>query len=237
MNRLAMVAVLVGLTMPVFAQQQMPPPASPTQATALKNNVHTFELALKTAVISAGGKVAQWATQLVPNLSFMFADEPRVRSVPLIDNSLVFHVEVAEITSIYQRLFIAQRGLIPPQPQGRSGAGVVDAAGVAPPDPMGPVSPKAVGPPPDTSPDKYYTDLVHEALIDTILDSSGVLPLRAGQTLTVACNPVDVAVTNPLDKNPSRQLILTIKGEDLLALKQGTLSREEAKQRIVERRF
>ena len=65
----------------------------------------------------------------------------------------------------------------------------------------------------------------------------GVVTCGEGQTLTVACIPVDVTMTNPLSRPPSKQLVLQIKGEDLLALRQASLSREDAKQRIIERRF
>ena len=232
-------ALLVGLTMPVAGQQQMPPPASETQENALRNNVRTFELALKTNVISAGVKLAQWAGQLAPNVPLMFAEEPKVRSVILIDDSLVFHVEVSEILQSGIMLFNSQRGLVLPPPQNQGGVsragGTRPVSGMAVPDPNGVKG--AVLPRADLTPDQYYTELVYQALVDTILDSAAILPLKEGQKLTVACNPVDVAVTNPLNRNPSKQLILTFKGEDVLALRQGTLSRDDAKQRIIERRF
>ena len=223
------------LAAPVAAQQRIEPP-SQAQETALKNNVRTFEMALKTAVETAGMRLVQWASQTAP-VPMAFAQDPSVRSVPLLDNSLVFHVEVAEIIPTSLVLWSRYREM---PPGARAGAARVGNAppGMAPPDAAGPgkaptgdIASLAV------TPDAYYTELVRGSLIDTMLDSSGVLPLRAGQTLTVACIPVDVAVTNPVNRNPSRQLILTIKGEDVIALRDGKLSREEAKQRIIERRF
>ena len=55
--------------------------------------------------------------------------------------------------------------------------------------------------------------------------------------LTVQVTPIDVAVTNVFDKNPSRKLILSIKGEDLEAFRQKTLTREQLLLRIIDRRF
>jgi hypothetical protein len=64
-----------------------------------------------------------------------------------------------------------------------------------------------------------------------------MLPIGAGQTLTVQLSPVNVAITNPLYFNQSRRLSLSIKGEDLVALRQKTITRDEARQRVVDRRF
>ena len=71
-----------------------------------------------------------------------------------------------------------------------------------------------------------------------MLDSSTVLQsLRNDQWLTVVAIPVDVLVTNPYYRNTSRKLILSIKGEDLAAFRAGKITRDEAKQRIVDTRF
>ncbi len=189
--------------------------ASQPSEEALKNNVRTFELALKNGVTSAGMKLQQWAQQIQPDVVLAFAAEPAVRSVPLIDDSLMFHVEVSEIlqTSVY--LFVTANRLKEQEKGQRVGATSGVGPGLVAPDPMR----AAPAPSPAVSLDQHYTSLVRQALIDTMLDSSGVLPLRAGQTLIVACNPVDVLVTNQLQRNPSKQLILTIKGEDLLAFR------------------
>lgn len=234
-SRLVTFGCAVVLAAPVAAQQMMQPP-SPAQEAALKNNVRTFEVALRTAVEAAGARLAQWASQQAP-VPMAFAQEPRVQSVPLLDNSLVFHVEVAEIVPTSLALWGQYLGQQMPS-GGRASRAGGTPPGVKPPDPAMPgksASGDAVAI--NMTPDQYYTSLVRDALIDTMLDSSGVLPLKDGQTLTVACIPVDVAVRNSLGRNTSRQLVLSIKGEDLLAWRQGTLSREDAKQRIIERRF
>ena len=233
-KRLVTIGCAVALVAPVAAQQLIQPPAP--QEEALKNNVRTFEMALKNAMETAGSKLVQWASQQSP-VTMAFAQDPMVRSVPLVNNSLVFHVEVSEIIPTSLNLW-RQYSQMPPgarTPGSRVGN---TGPGVAPPEPAGPG--KATSGDVailNVTPDQKYTELVRDALINTMLDSSGVLPLGKDQTLTVACIPVDVTMTNPLSRPPSKQLVLTIKGEDLLALRQGTLSREDAKQRIIERRF
>ena len=235
-RRLVTIGCAVVLVAPVAAQQLIQPP-SPQEA-ALKTNVRTFEMALKTAIEMAAAKFVQWAGQQAP-VPMAFAQDPVVRSVPLLNNSVVFHVEVSEIIPSSREIWrMYQQSQIQPGAGGNSGGSRVANTGTGVAEPASPGKSAAGGM--ASIPmmlDQKYTEMVREALIDTMLDSSGVLPLREGQTLTVACIPVDVAVTNPLNRNPSRQLVLQIKGEDLLALRQGTLSREDAKQRIIERRF
>lgn len=223
-------AIVIGLTAAARAQQPAPV-GPPSQEEQLKNNVQLFEMALKNSIINAGSKVADWAQKIDPTVLLNFVAQPEVRAVPLMDNSLVFHVDVAEIgvSSALWYQNALQRGLVVPPSGGASRVG-------ATPVPADPLNVKAAVPV-GMTPSQYLTEQVREGLINTILDSSTMLPMRAGQTLTVACNPVDVLVTNPLYRNTSKKLVLTIKGEDLLALRQGTLTREDAKQRIVERRF
>jgi hypothetical protein len=88
-----------------------------------------------------------------------------------------------------------------------------------------------------SNPDDMYAKFIRESLIDAVLDSSRVLAIKSGQSLTVAAIPVNVVYRNPLYGNQSRQLILSIKGEDLDAFHQGKITRDEARQKIVETRF
>lgn len=224
-------AVVVGISVPVVAQQ-LAPSGPATQEEALKRNVQVFEMALGKAIINAGVKVAEWAQKIDPTVRLEYMAPPEVRAVPLMDNSLVFHVDVAEL-GVTSALWTARQKFgpqPPPQQQGGSASRVGGTA--AAPDSV------RVGTLPEMTPSQYMTEQVREALINAILDSPTMLPLlAAGQTLTVACNPVDVLVTNQLYQNTSKKLVLQIKGEDMVALREGKISREEAKKRIIERRF
>jgi hypothetical protein len=223
-TRVGAVMLVATLAVPLAGQQPMAV-QSPGQDEALKNNIKVFEGALRASVMRAGGKLGQWAAEIA-NVALIFAREPAVRSVPLPDNSVVFHIEVSEVLPTSLSLLDQMRKSAPRQ--GPTQVGV-------------PGEPRSLPAPSSSicksdSVDQCYTELVYQALIDTILDTASVLPLSAGQTLTVACSPIDVT-QSPVLRPPSRQLILMIKGEDIVAMRQGTLSRDAARQRIIERRF
>jgi hypothetical protein len=85
-------------------------------------------------------------------------------------------------------------------------------------------------------PDKEYAEKVRLALIEALVENSAALPLVPGQRLQIAAGPAPQVLPNPLDPD-SRKLILTVKGEDLIAYRQGKLKREELLATIMERRF
>jgi hypothetical protein len=217
------VVTLLALVLAIpLSAQQMVKTASPADVDALKSGVQSFETLLRENIYKAGRALADWANQIQPNVMLEFAAPPVVRTVVLPDESLVFHVEVAQILPTYLTLF-EQAQRLKPRASEVSNSGMVSAKS----DPL------AVS----ASPDQMYTQFVYTALVDAVLDHSRVLAIKEGQTLTVACNPVDVGLNSRSLRTPSKQLILSIKGEDLHAFRKGTLSRDEAKQRIVERRF
>jgi hypothetical protein len=91
--------------------------------------------------------------------------------------------------------------------------------------------------PPSFDTDREYTTYVRSALIDAMLDSSGMFSISPEERLTVVVSGIDHPAPNPLYRANSQKLILTISGSDLIGLRQGRLSRDEAKERIVEERF
>jgi hypothetical protein len=93
------------------------------------------------------------------------------------------------------------------------------------------------GSPARRTPNQQFSDFVREALIDTVIDGSRLVAIEQGQWLTVAASGIDVAITNPLYRNTSRKLILSLKGEDVQAYLRGDITRDEVEARIVERRF
>jgi hypothetical protein len=224
------------------AAQSAPAPATtvePTRSTMtvaqidrLRADVGTFEIALRRAIDKAALEMSQWAEQIVPDFMLGQAAEPVVHGVPAGDVSITFNVEVSSMVGVSLFQSLAQQrlrsqppaaGSNPVQRVGATGAQVVQG------DPVtGPVaSPKTAA---VTSDDfnQHYSDLVRGAVIDTVLDQSGVLTLKDDQVLVVAVIPAT---------GQSRQLILTIKGGDLNQLRQAKISRDEAKRRIIETRF
>ena len=197
----------------------------------LKRQTSIFEGVLLHAVQQGGQRLAQWAQQVEPRVVLAQASNPVVQAVPLPDSSLVFNVQVPEILQTSVMLFhqLQRPGA---QPVNRT-TGRVSGAGVVPADAMAGRVEDA-----DTlDPDRRYSNYVREALIEALLDGAAVLQLEQTQWVTVAASGVDVAVTNPLYRNPSRKLVLSLRGEDLLALRQQRITRDEARARILERRF
>jgi hypothetical protein len=108
------------------------------------------------------------------------------------------------------------------QPVGSSGRVAADV-GVVASDPMTS----------DPAPRPDYRLQVRGALIDAILDNSGGLPLLPTDTLLIYASGIeDPAGFSSLLKVPVIKDVLKASGADLIAFRQGKLSRDEAKQRI-----
>jgi hypothetical protein len=232
--RILVCSVALSIGGPAAAQQVAPPtPAQaqvrpdPAQAEQ-KARIHAFAGFLKDAVQVAGQKLALWALQVDPTVTLAPAQGPAIMDFPTPEGGIVYTVQIAEILGSQLFQFALERSA-------RPNAATVSAAGVVPADPMGPV--KGIAVPPTMNLDQRYSDLIRESLIDAMLDSSVMLPVKDGQSLSVVVVPLDVAVTNPLYFNQSRKLILSIKGEILTALRSGKMTRDEARQKIQDVRF
>lgn len=207
-----------------------PNPLSSTQLDRQRQDVGTFEMLLQRAVNKATLEMREWAQQIVPNVALMQAAEPVVHGVPVGDASITFNVEVAEMLGVNLWQVVQERQRPQPDPNGVQRVGSVGAQIVQ--------GDSSAGPPPrvtSADADKQYSEYVRQAMIDAILDNSGVLTLKDDQWLAVAVTPV--SVTGPTNKKPSGTLILSIKGVDLEQLRQGKISRDEAMRRIVETHF
>ena len=204
------------------------------EADRLRADVGTFEIALRRAIDKAALEMSQWAAQIVPDFMLGQAAEPVVHGVPVGETSITFSIEVSPMVGVSLFQSLAQQRLRsqPPPADGTNGAVQrVGATGaqVVQGDPVaGPVARPTATP---GQFDQHYSDLVREAVIDTVLNQSGVLTLKDEQVLAVAVIPINTAPPQ------SRQLILSIKGADLNLLRQGKISRDEAKRRIIETRF
>ncbi len=230
--------LLMGMSL-VLAVPASAQPVSPatgqaqaeTQAdTELRAQVTAFKYVLQEAVERGGQRLAEWAGQIVPGVELVFGSYPVVDAIPLPESGVVFEVRVPEIMQTSMMLFVRRQRPSPNQPVAVPPAGGrVGATGVVSPDPM--------AMPDGRTADGIYSDFVREALLDAIIDGSRILAIERGHWLTVAASGVEEAIPNPLYRSTSRKLILSIKGEDLQALRAGTITRDEARTRIVERRF
>lgn len=187
-----------------------------------RSQAFVFERALRGAVELGAQQLAKRALVIVPELT-LSTEEAIVRGVKLGGYGFYFDVQAPSIQSTVLLLdMMAAR-------QRRGPSQEVAAAGAVAPD--GAVTP------PSFDTDREYTTYVRSALVDAMIDSSGVLSLAPGERLTVVVSGIDHRSPNPLYRANSSKLILTISAEDLAELRQGRLTRDQARERIAEERF
>lgn len=237
--------VVLGLAIAIPAAAQVRDAnqqAADQQQAAQKTQMRTYELVLRGAVERGGHEFADWANQVVPGLMLAPAGPTLVSSVPVPERGVVFDIQIPEIigTQVVQNMM----GRMPnQQPQGLPGTPTQPAAvagRITGSSTQTKQDSMAQNAPVQNSPltaSQRYSELVRSALIDAILDNVGVLALKDDDTLTVAAMGIDVANTNTLYANNSRKLILHLKGSDLNLARQGKISRDELRDRILEKRF
>ena len=84
-------------------------------------------------------------------------------------------------------------------------------------------------------PNAFYRTAVRDRLVDVMLDYSRSLAVPNEEWLSVVARSEEDS--GPTLQEPSRTLILRIKGSDLREFHEGRLTRDEAKKRIVESQF
>lgn len=199
-------------------------------ATETRRQVEGFERSLRGAIDAAAAQLNKRLEEALPNLQFQlqFQTQPLVTGVVMPDDNAIFHVLIPMIEQTGVRiieLYNATRATSPgTRVSATTGALVVD------PDPVGTPAPRA-----PFNPDSEYTKFARQALIDALLDNGMSLPLPAEKTLTVIAG--ELLPQNSPFVSRSRSLILQIKSEDLLALRERRISRDDAKARIREFRY
>lgn len=222
----------------VSAQQAASPPAAPPPAPVaeqtsdalqidqLKMQVRSFEAVLRTAVENGGRRLAKRAEEVFPMTPpLAMAGEPAVLGLPHPDGGFTFTVQVPDILSAYAPIVNILRER--PNSMGAAGPTRVGATGVVADDP---VTPRA-----DFNPDQEYSDYVREALIDAMLENSSGLSITGTHKLVVVASVSNAVRRNPLDV--SRLLILSVEGDQLMAYRQGKLTKAELRLKVVDRRF
>jgi hypothetical protein len=229
-------SIALALSQPEAAPQQKGPEISPL----LKKQVVAFEGSLRMAIERAGARLAQKAREVVPNVLMQFEADPIVSGLVVPEVGPHFDVQIPGILPSAKQLWATWLNLRRPAESGdlkqvnQLPPGKVGATGLPAADPM------TESPTIAFDPDREYTNYVREELIDALLDQSTAIPIGAGERLTIVAKdilgliPAQFAALNRMS---SRQLILTIKGDDLLQFRAGKLTREEAKQRIMDTRF
>jgi hypothetical protein len=231
-DRSLAVVLTVALTSPIAAQQAVVLDNHPE----IKNQVRFFQNIVTRAVQNGGAQLAQRARQFVSQVELAMDGPPVVTGVYIPESGYHFDVQVPDI--LPSGLALLQLYMNKPQPQQQTGVrpvssnpavtanGTTGSGGLVTPDPMAPFEP-----------DKEYGNFVRSALVAAMLDNSGALPLKPGDRLTIRARVPQAALTNPLYQDDSRELLLSVQAEDLIAFRQGQITRDQAKERIKEYRY
>jgi hypothetical protein len=233
-THIAIAAVLLLVTAaPARAQQAMEVEVTDTT----RRQIAAFEAALRSAIDSAAANLNRRVREAWPERQTMLAFErdKLVTGAWMPEGGAVFHVLIPKIQEIDLQLWKIRemRQSQEPSRAVRAGQGTAVNNSVVEPDPAIPPAPKG---PPLTNPDVEYTQFTRAALLDAVLDGALALPIPAGKHLTVIADELLSDPSSPFVER-SRTLILQISGEDLLALRQSKLSREDALARIKQYRY
>jgi len=225
--RSSVIAACLGMVVvgPAAAQTSVDAQVSPETI----RQVQKFEIALRSAIVTAGQRLGERARDVVPDIEIGFEMLPQAQGVVLPDgNGFLFMVDLPAIEATSATLWdiMSRRNLVS-NPVPRVSNPVV---------PVLPPASDAVLGPPITNPELEYAEFTRQALVDALLDQAFALPIKEGQSLTLSVRVVSLMPANPLGPL-ARRLYLRIKGDDLLALRQNRITRDEAKKRIMESRY
>lgn len=231
-HRAVAVSAAVVISSTAWAQTTAAPQGDPS-----KPQVQTFEMVLRNAVQTGGQNFARWASQMSPDiasLSFAPGESPVVSGIA--DHQLglyVFQVQVPGVSLLslqVMNMMMNGRQFPPARSTGSQPVsnGRVSTDNTVAPDP--PDAPGAAASRPDFL--REYAVQVRDALIDAIVDNSVALPITANDTLLVYAGGIDPVMADSLLRSPARKLVLKAKGGDLLSLRQGVITRDEAKRRV-----
>jgi hypothetical protein len=237
-----MFGVVLAIAQPAIAQQ-----SGPETNPAVKDQVTRFEDLLKMAIKEAGQLLVREVDRMTASqvrMPMNFDAAPIASGVVIPDIGPHFDVQIPGILPSNLQLWaLWQQDPFYRKADPRQGArqvatnpDKVSAANNALPSPDAMTNPPTI----DFDPARAYTNFAREKLIDTLLDYSRGLPLKPGERVViVAKDMLDVQPMQPtqLSGRVARQLVLSIKSEDLIAFNEGKITRDEAKQRIVDTRF
>ena len=233
MRRLLSFGMALATVGTALAAQQALPPAIPEQQPAppavnqltpeqQKDQVRSFAAVLRAAVEGGGQRIQQRIFDIIRDAPpLAMAGEPDVLGVPYPDGGFVFYVQVPDILPVYLTMFQVLKNRQEARPVGTN---PVERVG----------DEAAKGADPVFDPDREYGEFVRAGLIEAMIENSQALGITEGRLVVIAS--VTAAVRrDPL--NTRRSLILSISADDLAAYRQGRLTKDEIRKRIVDRRF
>ncbi len=213
---LTLSALIVGCSMPALAQTPVAAPAPAESASNLRFQVRTMETVLSTAVQNGVDHLAQKINEVAPGLR-LFNGQPHAHGYQVEDMGWFFDVEVPDIYPGSADLYVE---LLPTPNRQVNNSGRNPVAAAATID-LSTIVRDPVG---------DYRQAIRDALIDAMLDF-GQMPLKPSESLTIgARRPDPIGLSAAGDSSVA--LVLSIKGEDLAALRAGKITRDAAKVRI-----
>jgi hypothetical protein len=235
----------LGLAVPAAAQQR---PMTDAEQQEQRYQLRTFEAVLQAAVRHGGDEFARQQAQFIPDGVQLTANDAQAHGfVPPLAGGLVFYVAVPTIRPTLNEVIVRwPRAIRPTSTQATADGGRderVSPAGVptlAQADPMS-VSPvvddgrcatRVKQPAEYPNPNYDYAVAVCDALMDAILEGSGPLRLKENEWLTIAAANGDPDTTPLLNSPTGYTTYLTIKGTDLLAYRQGRISKDDARKLV-----
>jgi len=240
-KRALTVGLILTLAAALHAQQQTPAsagssaPPTPEEASR-KVQVQYYERLLESSVVAASLILADKARQVVPGIQLTPSNNPAARGWWSPGIGYQYYVELPEFQPT-QVLVLSQQMRGGTRIVGGGGAnqnvGQTGQSTVTQGDPMTQTPVRASTTLVDLG--DVYRDAVYEKLYDIILDNSGGLPIKDDELLQVVSAPAPSLA--PLIYPDSRKLILQIRGADLRAYHEHKITKDEAKQKIVETRF
>jgi hypothetical protein len=229
-------------------------PAPPSDEQQLRNQLQKFEVVLQLAVRQGGDAFARQRKEAIPPGVQLTSEDPQVKGfAPPEGGGLFFYVSVPSIRIGINQLLLQVEGLAPRQQRPRTDPlqpaagrsvnqdGPVSAQGLlTPPDPMtaspvvdeGTCAGRTKPSKGYSNPDYEYAVAVCDALMDAMLDSPGPLPIKENEWLTVAAVSGDPAPPGLISTSSDYVTYLQIKGSDLLAYRQGKITKEEARKLV-----
>lgn len=238
------ISALLATSVPLAAQEPSPGGADP-----LRTQIMTFEDALRRAIEIAGEDLSTQVQQQLKTpvpIQFGFIPAvPVVRGWPLESFGYHFDVQVPDVAGnsilVWRMWEDSRPGARMPDGRPPEGRPVASGGGIVKDDPMtgggtagrpGAASPAGS----DFDPIAVYRANVRAALIDAIINNPGVLSLRDTDVVAVSAATVRQSPAYRLSSRSTR-LTLYIRGADLMALRDGRLTRDQVKQRITEKAF
>jgi hypothetical protein len=226
-------------------------PAASSDDQQLRNQLQKFEVVLQLAVHQGGDAFVQQRKEAIPDGVQLTSEDAQVKGfAPPQGGGLFFYVSVPSIRITINQILLqnfearqqrSNRQQPAAAPRDVRQDGPLSAQGLlAPPDPMtaspvvdeGTCAGRAKPSRGYSNPDYEYAVAVCDALMEAMLDNPGTLPIKDNEWLTVAAVSGDPAPSGFIKTSPDYTTYLYVKGSDLLAYRQGKITKGEARKLV-----